>query len=125
MAEILNTVTSDIVQLVNVAAQAAADKKATNLVAFEVADRMPLTDVFLVLTADNERQVAAIVEEIEDRLREQGCKTLRREGFEEKRWVLLDFGDLVVHIQVEEEREYYALDRLWGDCPQIELTVQA
>jgi ribosome-associated protein len=108
-------------QLAKVAADAALDKIAEKVVAIDVSDQMPLTDVFVLASASNERQVGAIVDEVEDRLRELGSKPLRREGQREGRWVLIDFGDIIVHVQHEEEREYYALERLWKDCPEIDL----
>jgi ribosome-associated protein len=108
-------------QLAKVAADAALDKIAEKVVAIDVSDQMPLTDVFVLASASNERQVGAIVDEVEDRLRELGTKPLRREGQREGRWVLIDFGDIIVHVQHEEEREYYALERLWKDCPEIDL----
>ena len=111
-------------ELTQVAAAAAAEKKATNIVALDVSDRLPLTDIFLIATGANERQVQAIVQEIQDRLRERGVKQIREEGYREARWVLLDFGDLVVHIQHAEEREFYALERLWHDCPVVPLPQQ-
>jgi ribosome-associated protein len=83
---------------------------------------MPLTDVFVIASAPSERQVGAIVDEVEDRLRELGSKPLRREGEREGRWVLIDFGDIIVHVQHEEERDYYALERLWKDCPEVDLS---
>ncbi len=108
-------------QLAKVAADAALDKIAEKVVAIDVSDQMPLTDVFIIASASNERQVGAIVDEVEDRLREIGSKPLRREGQREGRWVLIDFGDIIVHVQHEEEREYYALERLWKDCPEVDL----
>jgi ribosome-associated protein len=110
-------------QLAKVAADAALDKIAEKVVAIDVSDQMPLTDIFVLASASNERQVGAIVDEVEDRLRELGSKPLRREGEREGRWVLIDFGDIIVHVQHEEEREYYALERLWKDCPLIDLDV--
>ena len=107
------------VELAMVAAQAAADKLATDVTVLDVADRLPITDVFVLTSAPNERQVSAIVDEIELRMREAGVKPIRREGEREARWVLLDFGDVIVHVQHAEEREYYALERLWKDCPQL------
>jgi ribosome-associated protein len=108
-------------QLAKAAADAALDKIAEKVVAIDVSDQMPLTDVFVLASASNERQVGAIVDEVEDRLRDLGSKPLRREGEREGRWVLIDFGDIIVHVQHEEEREYYALERLWKDCPEIDL----
>jgi ribosome-associated protein len=102
-----------------VAAQAAADKLATDVSIVDVSDRLAITDAFVLASAPNERQVQAIVDEVEDRLRRQGIKPVRREGVAESRWVLLDFVDVVVHVQHAEERAYYALERLWKDCPTI------
>ncbi len=109
------------VRMVEVAALAAADKLAKNLIAFDVSEQLAITDAFLLASASNDRQVRAIVEEIEDKLREEGAKPIRREGHREGRWVLLDYGEIVVHVQHEEEREFYALERLWRDCPTITL----
>ncbi|HET7397972.1 MAG TPA: ribosome silencing factor [Intrasporangium sp.] len=108
-------------RLAKAAAVAAEDKIAEKVMAIDVSDQLPLTDVFVLASATNERQVGAIVDEVEDRLRELGRKPIRREGEREGRWVLIDFGDIIVHVQHEEEREYYALERLWKDCPEIDL----
>ena len=89
--------------------------------AFDVSDQLAITDAFLLASATNDRQVKAIVDEIEDKLREIGAKPIRREGERDGRWVLIDYGDVVVHVQHEEERQFYALERLWRDCPLIEL----
>ncbi len=105
--------------LLKIAAAAADAKGGTDLVALDVSGPLPLTDVFLLVTGRVERNVVAIASEIEDRLNEAGVKTLRREGKGEGRWVLLDFGDLVVHVFHEEDRMYYALERLWKDCPVL------
>lgn len=86
-----------------------------------MSDQLAITDVFLVVSASNERQVGAIVDGIEERLRDLDAKPVRREGDRELRWVLLDFLELVVHVQHVEERTYYALERIWHDCPEIEL----
>jgi ribosome-associated protein len=102
-----------------VAANAAANKIATDIVLIDVSDRLAITDVFVIATGSNERQVEAIVDEVEEQLRRVGAKPLRREGRRDGRWVLLDYGDLVVHVQHAEERVYYALERLWKDCPTI------
>jgi ribosome-associated protein len=102
-----------------VAAQAASDKHGTDVVIIDVSDRLPLTDCFAVVTAANERQVGAIIDEVTEQLAHRGVKALRREGERDGRWVLLDFGDVVVHVQHAEERVFYALERLWGDCPTI------
>ncbi len=108
-------------ELLRIAAAAADSKQATDLVALDVSERLALTDVFLVGTGRNERNVLAIVDEIEDRMAQARAKPLRREGRNEGRWALLDFGDLVVHIFHEEDRMYYGLERLWRDCPVIPL----
>ena len=115
------TATDRALQLVRTAAQAASDKLADNIVAFDVSEQLVITDAFLLCSAPNDRQVRAVVDEIEDRLREAGAKPVRREGEREGRWVLIDYGDIVVHIQHEEERTFYALERLWRDCPLIPL----
>jgi len=113
------------IQLAKVASLAAEEKLAEKVLAIDVSEQMPLTDVFVIASAPSERQVGAIVDEVEDRLRELGSKPVRREGEREGRWVLIDFGDIIVHVQHEEEREYYALERLWKDCPEIDLATVA
>jgi len=113
--------TDRALELVRTAAQAASDKLADNIVAFDVSEQLVITDAFLLCSAPNDRQVRAVVDEIEDRLREAGAKPVRREGEREGRWVLIDYTDIVVHIQHEEERTFYALERLWRDCPLIPL----
>ncbi|MQW75464.1 ribosome silencing factor [Nocardioides sp. dk4132] len=115
------TATDRAVALVHVAARAASDKLATNLLAFDVSEQLAITDAFLLASASNDRQVKAIVDEVEDKLREVDAKPIRREGERDGRWVLLDYGDVVIHVQHEEEREFYALERLWRDCPVITL----
>ncbi len=107
--------------LVALAALAADSKQAEDLVALDVSGPLPLTDIFLLASGRNERNVLAIAAEVEDKLNEAGVKTLRREGRAEGRWVLLDFGDLVVHVFHEEDRMYYSLERLWKDCPVLPL----
>ena len=104
-----------------VAAKAAEEKLGKNIAVIDVAGVMAITDVFVIVSADNERQVAAIVQEVEDDLTEQGVEPKRREGNRENRWVLLDYGNFVVHIQRDAEREFYGLDRLYADCPAIEV----
>ena len=100
-------------------------KQAEDLVALDVSGPLPLTDIFLLATGRNERNVVSIAGEIEDKLIEAGAKPIRREGRSEGRWVLLDFGDLVVHVFHEEDRMYYSLERLWKDCPVIPLDLPA
>jgi ribosome-associated protein len=101
------------------AAQAAADKLATDIVVLDVSEQLVITDAFVIASAPNERQVSAIVDAIEDRLLSLGAKPVRREGEREGRWVLLDYVDIVVHVQHAEERSFYGLERLWKDCPSI------
>jgi len=107
--------------LTAVAAQAASDKLAEDIIAFDVSEQLVITDVFLVCSAPNDRQVRAIVDAVEDALREEGEKPVRREGAREGRWVLLDYVEVVVHVQHEEERSFYALERIWRDCPVVPL----
>ena len=106
-------------ELAAAAAEAAADKLADDIIAFDVGDQLVITDVFVLCSASNDRQVRAVVDGIEERLRTLGAKPVRREGEREGRWVLLDFIDIIVHVQHSEERVYYALERLWKDCPVI------
>ncbi len=113
------TATDHARELLRVAVAAADAKQADDLVALDVSGPLPLTDIFLLATGRNERNVIAIASEIEDKLIERGSKPLRREGRSEGRWVLLDFGDLIVHVFHEEDRMYYSLERLWKDCPVI------
>lgn len=110
-------------ELLAVAATAADSKQGDDLVALDVSGPLPLTDVFLLASGRNERQVQAIADEVEDQLIDIGVKALRREGKTEGRWILLDFGDLIVHVFHEEDRMYYSLERLWKDCPAIPLNL--
>jgi ribosome-associated protein len=113
------TATARAVELAGIAAEAAAEKLATDIIAYDVSEQLVITDVFLLCSASNDRQVRAIIEEIEERLRKAGTRPVRREGEREGRWVLLDY--LVIHVQHAEERTYYALERLWKDCPRLPL----
>ena len=115
------TATDRALELATAAAEAAAEKLADDTVAFDVSDQLVITDAFVLCSAPNDRQVRAIVDAVEERLRAFGIKPIRREGEREGRWVLLDFIDVVVHVQHAEERAYYALERLWRDCPSIPL----
>ena len=119
------TVPDSVLKPVEIAAQAAADKLADNIVAFDVSEQLSITDVFLIASAGNERQVGAIVDGVEEALLKHKLKPTRREGDRENRWVLLDYLDFVVHVQHTEERTLYNLERLWKDCPQIPLHVDA
>ncbi|HEU5159247.1 MAG TPA: ribosome silencing factor [Streptosporangiaceae bacterium] len=116
------TASQRAVQLVRIAADAAADKLADGIIAYDVSEQLVITDAFVLCSAANDRQVRAILEEVERRLRDEAeAKPIRREGEREGRWVLLDYMDIIVHIQHEDDRLFYALERLWKDCPQIEL----
>jgi ribosome-associated protein len=115
------TASPKAVEIAQLAARAAVAKLALDPVAFDVSERLAITDIFLIVAATNERQVGAVVDAIEEALLAAGIKTVRREGDRENRWVLLDFLDTVVHVQHTEERALYALERLWKDCPAIDL----
>lgn len=104
-----------------IAARAADEKLGEAIVLYDVADVMAISDVFVVISASNDRQVGAIVEEVEDKLTAAGVEPLRREGHRENRWVLLDYGQFIVHVQREQEREFYGLDRLYADCAIIDV----
>ena len=106
-----------------IAAQAAADKLATDIVAIDVSEQLVVTDVFVICTGGNERHVGAIVDAIEESMALAGRKPLRREGQRDQHWVLLDYGDIVVHVQLAPDRVHYAIERLWKDCPNIDLAL--
>lgn len=110
-----------VIDLTQVAARAIAEKLGTDIIALDLSDQLVLSEVFLIATGGNVRQVDSIADFVEEKLREIGEKPARREGTEE--WVLLDYSDLVVHIQSTTLRNYYMLDRLWNDCPRLELDV--
>ena len=101
------------------AALAADEKLATDVVVLDVSEQLVITDCFVIASAPNERQVNAIVDNVEEKMRIHGHKPIRREGAREGRWTLLDYGDVVVHLQHEDERAFYALERLWKDCPAV------
>lgn len=111
--------TQRALDLARAAAHAAQDKLAEEVIGLDVSGQLALTDIFVIASAPNERQVASIVDAIEERLLELGAKTLRREGQREGRWVLMDFSDIVVHVMHTEDREFYDLERLWKDCPVV------
>lgn len=119
------TATARAVSLAEAAAEAAADKKASDLLLLDVSDQLVITDCFVLASAPNDRAVKAVVDAIEERLVGMSAKPLRREGERDHRWVLLDYGDIVVHVQHAEERVYYALERLWKDCPTLPLPAGA
>lgn len=109
-------------ELAIIAAEAASDKKATDIVAIDVADLLVVTDYFVICTGNSNIQVRAIIDVVEEKLREDGgIKPIGREGISEGRWGLLDYGDLVIHVFMPEERDFYRLERLWADAPRLEL----
>jgi ribosome-associated protein len=113
------TATAEAIDMAGVAARAAAAKLAEDVVVIDVSGQLVITDCFVIASGSNDRQVNAIVDEVEEKMRQAGYKPARREGTREGRWTLLDYVDIVVHIQHAEEREFYALDKLWKDCPTI------
>ncbi|GAA1354360.1 ribosome silencing factor [Arthrobacter koreensis] len=113
--------TESSMSIARTAAKAASDKLADDIVAIDVSERLAITDIFLIASASNERQVNAIVDGVEEELAKEGLKPVRREGRSEGRWVLLDYATVVVHVQHEEDRVFYALERLWKDCPSVDL----
>ena len=119
------TATSRAIELVQTAARAADDKQGDDIVALDVSGPLPLTDAFVLVTGRNERNVQAIAGEVEEQMLIAGARTLRREGRAEGRWILLDFGDVIVHVFHEEERLFYSLERLWKDCPVIPISLSA
>jgi len=115
------TASARAVELAGVAAVAAANLKAQEIIALDVSEQLVLTDVFVLAAGESERQVGAIVDAVEEAMLLAGAKPIRREGRSAGRWVLLDFGEVVVHVQHTEDRIYYALERLWRDCPMVPL----
>jgi len=119
------TASPEAIEMATVAASAAVSKLADDVVVIDVSGQLVITDCFVIASASNERQVNAIVDEVEEKMRLAGCKPARREGAREGRWTLLDYIDIVVHIQHQDERNFYALDRLWGDCPVVAVDLSA
>ena len=115
------TAAPDAVELTVIAARAAAEHKAQNIIALDVSERLPLADVFLIVSGHNDRQVRAIVDAVDEAMAAAGASRMLREGFQEAHWVLVDYGDLVVHVQQADDREFYSLERVWRDCPVIDL----
>jgi ribosome-associated protein len=115
------TATEQSIEIARIAAHAASAKIAQDIVAIDVSDRLAITDVFLIASAPNERQVNAIVDGIEEELIKRDLRPVRREGRSEGRWVLLDYAEVIIHVQHEEDRVFYALERLWKDCPMVDL----
>ncbi|MCR2811729.1 MULTISPECIES: ribosome silencing factor [Microbacterium] len=119
------TASAQSIDMVQIAAQAAVATGGEDIVALDVSEPLPLVDAFLIVSGNSERNVAAIADRIEEKLLEAGHKRLRREGREQARWILLDFGDLVAHVFHQEERVFYGLERLWKDCPVIPVELPA
>lgn len=117
------TATPESVSLARTAAEAAFDKLATSVAAIDVSERLALTDIFVIASGETSRQVRAIVDGIDEALHKAGADRIRREGYDgELHWVLVDYGDIVIHVQQDEDREFYALEQLWGDCPTIDVS---
>ena len=118
------TASDDAIKMATVVARAAVAKLADDVVVIDVSGQLVITDCFVIASASNDRQVNAIVDEVEEKMRNAGYKPARREGTREGRWTLLDYVDIVVHIQHQDERNFYALDRLWRDCPIVPVDVE-
>lgn len=107
-------------ELAVIAAEAASDKKAEDIVAINVAELLVVTDYFVIATGRTNIQVQAIADEIEEQMRVRGnIKPIGREGVSEGKWVLLDYVDIVVHVFQPEERDFYRLEKLWSDAPRL------
>ncbi|BCR53717.1 ribosomal silencing factor RsfS [Mycobacterium tuberculosis] len=119
------TANREAIDMARVAAGAAAAKLADDVVVIDVSGQLVITDCFVIASGSNERQVNAIVDEVEEKMRQAGYRPARREGAREGRWTLLDYRDIVVHIQHQDDRNFYALDRLWGDCPVVPVDLSA
>jgi len=117
--------THDAKEMVTAAAAAAADKKASDLIILEVYAILNITDYFLICSGKNDKQTKAIADEVRKTIRELGGKPLRAAGEDLGDWILIDYGDFVVHIFTEEKREYYQLERLWSDAPQLDFVERA
>ncbi len=109
--------------LVNVAVQAAEDKKAVDITVFDIREISIIADYFIICSGRSRVHTRAIVENVQDKLAEQGMEALRREGFREGAWVLLDYGDVVIHVFQDAERQFYNLERLWGDARVVKIPV--
>ena len=118
------TATDEAITMATVAAQSAAAKLAEDVIVIDVSGQLVITDCFVIASGANDRQVNAIVDEVEEKMRRAGYKPARREGTREGRWVLLDYIDIVVHVQHRDERDFYALDRLWRDCPVLPVDLE-
>ncbi|MGX7693646.1 ribosome silencing factor [Gordonia polyisoprenivorans] len=116
------TASAEALAMARVVALAAEEKLGHDVAVIDVSEQLVITDLFVIASADNERQVNAITDEVEDKMREAGYKPVRREGTREGRWALLDYIDIVIHIQHADERAFYALESLWKDCPTVDVT---
>ena len=108
-------------EMVKVASAAAIEKKTVDLKAIDISALAVFTDVFMIGTGQTPVQVKAIAEEIEMKMRDAGYKLLHAEGYDTGKWILLDYGDMLVHIFTPDYRDFYALERLWDDAETIEL----
>ncbi|MCT0042041.1 ribosome silencing factor [Weissella confusa] len=112
---------SNVNEMLEVAVKAAEQKRAENLVALDIHEISLVSDAYLILDAPTQRQVLAIVDEIEDKMAEAGFELKRHEGRREGEWVLMDFGDLFVHVFKDDMRQFYNLEKLWGAAPEIDI----
>ncbi len=110
---------ADLLGRLRAAVAAAEAKKAYHLVALDVSAKTSIADAFVICSVGSQRQAQAVTDEVDRTLVAQGSRPLSVEGYQQATWVLMDYGDFVLHIFDEERREYYALDRLWGDAPEI------
>lgn len=117
--------TREAIDMARVAAGAATAKLADDVIVIDVSGQLVITDCFVIASGSNERQVNAIVDEVEEKMRQAGYQPARREGTREGRWTLLDYRDIVVHVQHRDDRDFYALDRLWSDCPVVPVGLPA
>lgn len=117
--------TREAIDMATVAAGAATAKLADDVIVIDVSGQLVITDCFVIASGSNERQVNAIVDEVEAKMRQAGYQPARREGTREGRWTLLDYRDIVVHVQHRDDRDFYALDRLWSDCPVVPVDLSA
>jgi ribosome-associated protein len=104
------------------ACQAAVDKKGIDVLALDMRDLLAIVDYFVITSGTSTVQVQALAQEIEDRLAAQGVRPVRRSGLSGARWILLDYGAVVVHVFHEDERDYYRLERYWQAAPRLELS---
>lgn len=113
-------IASETIDAARLVASALDDKKAADIVILDVHELIVITDLFVIASGSNPRQVQALRDEVEKRLGANGRKPLRREGVESRQWILLDYGDVIVHLFDDETRGYYDLERLWGDAPRVD-----